>query len=501
VRKRSARQLAARAGDAVDSIVQVFAPRAALKRRAARFAYEALTSHRTRKKRTDLGGTADRHLGANELYKLREICRDVCRNNPLAVGLLETERDGVIGAGPQVQARTADEKLNAEIEAAWAEQMTGRPCDVTGRLNFQQFLAIQYLSYRRDGDCFCRFVDRRLEGVEGERVGTPWSGSSVATAKHYDIINGVAYSKQTGELIGYYIGLPDKWGYIRNSSYKKVAAESVHHTFNRRRYSQSRGEPALTPALNVLDTLCDYIDAELVAAKVNACFTMFISKEYPDMPDAYTGGVSSTGKTDEGIRHEKMEPGSVIYGGLGEKAIGIGQTRPGSLFDPFVQRMLTFVGRPLCIPLMLITLDFSGATYMNTRVAYQQVQRAWKREQDWVVKPLVSRVWRWWLQGALESKEIRVASQPLRDSILRHDVVCCRWPYVDPFKEAQAHKLLLENRTTSRRRICAGYGEDHAEIAAELEAEEKDLKARGLAAQAEPKQRKGQENAGDVQAD
>jgi len=461
--KKNLKTTSRRTSEKLDEVIGILSPKTAYKRRVYRFGYDAVDNKRTRKKRTGTGGTADRHLTEQNLNKLREICREMCRNNPLVKGLLKTERDGVIGSGVVIQGRTKDEGLNEEIEAAWKEQMIQSTCDVTGRFNFNQLLRMLYLSYRRDGDAAVIFLDDKLQAIEGDQIGTPL-GRARDSAKHFEVVNGIAFSKKTKRVIGYYIGTPDRWGYIKSANISKYPAGIVHHMFDPERFSQSRGEPVLTPSVNFIDTLCDYIDAELVAAKVNACFSMFIAQKNADIPDPFTGGVSNTGKDEDDNRLEKMEPGTILYGEPGEEAAGIGQVRPGQSFDPFVLRMLTFIGRPLCMPLMLITLDFAGATFMNARIAYQKVQEAWEAEQDLRVKLFVSQVWRWFIKRHFKERE----------GIFAHEIICNRWPYVDPFKESKADDQELKNGTITRTAICARKGTDFKEVNKKLIEEKAD---------------------------
>jgi len=456
----------ARTSELIDDLVGILSPKKAFQRKLFRFGYDAIDRHRLRKKRKDLGGTGDSHLTEDAHYKLREITREMCRNNPLVNGLLKIERNGIIGSGVSVQARTGDDGLNVEIESAWRDEMMDQPCDVTDRFNFSQYLRKHFLSYRRDGDAATIFLDDRLQAVESEQIGTPFGMNR--DFQNYQVTNGVAYNKLTGQVVGYYIGLPDKYGYIKRESYKQYLAGNVHLMFDPERFSYSRGEPVLTPSINFIDTLCDYIDAEFVAAKVNACFSMFISQEYSDMPEPYVKGISASGYDEDDNRLEKMEPGSIIYGRPGENATGIGQSRPNAQFDPFVLRMLTLIGRPLCMPLMLITMDFAGSTFMNARLAYQKVQEEWQSQQDDIVKPFVSRVWRWKIRRLVESKRIRTNNE----RVLWHEVLCRRWPYVDPYKEAVAHEQQLYNGTITRTEICASQGRDFTDITDELDREE-----------------------------
>jgi len=452
----------------VDNLVGIFSPKAKFDRLRFRMGYDALSRHRTQKKRPGTGGTGDTYLTGTNLYELREIHRDLMRNNPIVKGLLKSERDEVIGSGPKVQARSADTKFNEKAELLWKNEMLNKKCDVTGRFNFNQLLRILYLSYRRDGDAAVILLDDRLQAVEGEQIGTPYASKS--KPEFYDIINGVAFAKEDNELLGYYIGKAEKYGYIKNDSYKMYEAARVHHLFNPERISQSRGEPALTSSIDYIDKLSKYIDAEVVAAAVNACFTVFISQQNPSIPNAYTRGISSSGYDEKGNRLEKLEPGTIMYGDIGEKAVGIGNERPAALFDPFVMRMLSMIARPLGIPLMLILLDYSGATFMNARIAYQQAQKTWVTEQSDVVVPFVSRVWLWFIARMLAEKKL---SAP--DDAFVHEVICNRWPYVDPYKEAIANKVELENRTTTRKKICARNGDEFDDIVADIKKEEEIL--------------------------
>ncbi|HOU11459.1 MAG TPA: phage portal protein, partial [Clostridiales bacterium] len=448
----------------------------ALNRKLARFSYDVLDGSRTRRKRTSIGGSGDVHLTESRQADLREICRDMMRNNPLINGVLKIERDEVVGEGVIIQARTDNEDVNRQIEDMWYEEMEQRPVDVRGQFDFSDILRLAYLSYRRDGDFFIIFLDDKIQAIEGDQVGTPY-GDPNDNPKNYEVINGVAYSKTTLELLGYYIGQSDqKYGYIKPGTWKKYPAAVVHHWFNPERSSLSRGEPALTSAINYIDKLDKYYDAELVAATVNACYTMFVAKKDPSlaMPAPYTGGMSSSGYDSDNNRLEKIEPGVILYGEPGESATGIGNQRPGGMFEPFVLRTLSMISRPLCFPLMLMTGDYSGATFMNARIAYQQAQKNWRCEQK-VISKFVSRTYRWKMTQWLNSGKIKD-----RRGIFNHEIYCNRWPYVDPTKEADADRQQIENRTLTRTEICAKQGRDFNDVVKKLAEEEKILESLGL---------------------
>ena len=392
-------------------------------------------------------------------------------NNPLVKGIMKTERNGVIGKGLTIKAATDDDGWNEEADAAWKEEMIERPCDVTGRYNINQYIRKKYLAYRRDGDAATIFTDDGLWGIEGEQIGTPMKEDP----KYYKIVNGLAFLNRTNRLLGYFVGKPSDYGYIKSDSYKKYKAKDVHFMADPERFSQSRGAPALTTSFNYIDQLCGYIDAELVAAKVNACFSMFISRkdEYGDDLPIHTKGTSSSGYDEDGDRQEKVKPGQILYGEPGESAAGIGQQRPGQMFDPFTLRMLSLIGRPLLMPLMLVTLDYSGATFMNSRGVYQEIRESWKTEQEDQVRPFAQQAWRWKIKQLMDRGKLTE-----REDAFRCEFKPNRWPYVDPYKQGMADKLDLENRTDNRSNMCDRGGYDFEEVEEQRQVEDGKIPAK-----------------------
>jgi len=446
-----------RASVALDDVVGVLSPRMAMLRRSYRFGYDILDKHRGRKKRSVEGGTGDWHLTQEKLDELREICRDLGRNNPLVKGMFRKLATKIVGTDTKIQSMTDDEGWNKAAGELWKEEMVNVPCDVTGRFNIHAYLKKMYFSYCRDGDMFTVLADDGIQAVEGDQVGTPYG---IRAFEHFDIVNGIAVSKKSKRVIGFYIGKPNKWGYIANETMQHYNAADVHHSFNSDRFSNSRGEPCLISAVDTIDKLFGYIDAELVAAKINACFPMMITtKDSSGKPPPFTKGISSSGEDEYGRKLEKIDPGLIWRGEMGEKAEAIGSQRPAASFDNFILRVMMLIGQPVNLPLMLVTGDYSGATFMNSRVAYQEARDNWHDEQELVIKPFVRRLYNWKLQQWIRRKNLKA-----RDDSGRFEIMCKRWPYVDPFKEAKADEVQLRNGTTNQTVICARQGQEFKDV-------------------------------------
>jgi len=443
-----------RFSEAVDGPVGVLSPRLARQRQAYRFAYDVLDRSRLRKKRPFGVQSGDRDLSERTLNELRQIARDLSSNNPLVKGLFRKLATNVVGTSTRIQARTADKGWNEAAEQAVKEEMVDVPCDVTGRFNFHAYLRKSYYRYGQDGDIFTVLTDEGPQAYQGECCGTPYGSKVEIDPQFYEIHNGVAFSKQRGRLIGYFIGKPNKWGYIQPGGYLKYPAEQVHHMFNPERFDHSRGEPMLTSAVLIIDQLFGYIDAELVAAKINACFPLVAKTYDKNAMTGSMGNLNTSRGTDAKDDYQRplvrMEPGQIWEGDPGEDLAALGAARPAQAFDPFVMRMLMFVGCPLCLPLMLTTGDFSHATFMNGRFAYNEARAFWRDEQELIVRPLIRRLWMWKIRQLIDRGELKE-----RDDWAAHQIYLKRWPYVDPYREAQADKINLENGTTTRTEIVA----------------------------------------------
>jgi lambda family phage portal protein len=457
-------------------------------------AYDILAGDRSRRGLLrSLTGTGDTHLTEQALSDLRETARDASRNDPIVRGLLASYAEGIVGTEVKIEARTADEAWNTAREDAWQRTMVDRPCEITGRFNFPQSVFLAIMSFSRDGDFFVIFREDGVMLCEGEQCGSP-SGIKV-DGETFRVVNGVAIEKTTGRVIGYYIGAPNRWGYILPTGYVKHPAHEVHHVFDPDRISYSRGEPLLTPSINFFDKGLRYFDAELVTSCVQACQGVAITHEAPEsiLPSPAALKANSELNAEDDMKRFTMSPGMVWELDPGEGVNAIGATRPTTVFGEFMNKVLMIAGRSAGMPLMLITQDLSGATFMNARIALMLAQERWKKVQEFVVKPLVRR---WYLWQTARDIAADPGLRPAPKDWARHEIFCRRWPYVDPEKEAKADEIDLRNGTTSRTFICARTGRDYRDVVKEMVRERKIEQEEGWSAPpAKPAEKGGKTDA------
>jgi len=444
-------------GSKLDNAISVLSPGWGYKRKRARFSYDALKNLRQLSSRTTTDSTADNFLTERAHGQLRAIAYDLAMNNPLVKGMLLTEADAVIGTRLNIQARTDDEVFNKESEAGFKEEMIDSPCDITGRFNFIQVMHKSFLNYRTAGDFFWLFLGDEFQMCEGSQCGTPMG---LKDPDNFNVTNGVATSKKTGKVIGYYLGKSNKWGYIQPDSWKKYKAENVRHIFNPDRVTYTRGEPVLTSSVTSIKALWRNINDELDAASLNAMLATYITVSNPNrVPLPYTLGRYPTGLTADKKKVEQLESMTVKYLNQDEKIDTIMANRPPQNFDEFVLRIIMLIARPLCMPLMIATQDLSGATFMNARIANQHWEKNLEREQAHVVKPSAGSLRNFWLRGWMKREKIKnIPEHPFRC-----DVICQKQKYVDPVKEAAADKIELLSGTVTVGQVQDKKGVDYRE--------------------------------------
>lgn len=438
--KEDRNNLSQKLARSIDNAISVVSPQWAYNRAAARFSYDALKSSPRFNSTNVSDGPADNILTERTLSNMRAICYDLFMNNPLVKKLLKIEADDVVGTKLNIQARTKDEIFNEESEQAFKEEMIDRPCDITGRFAFNKILNVSFLNYRGAGDFFAINTDDGIQLCEGNQCGTPIGQEKF---DNFIVTNGVATSKLTGKVLGYYIGKPNKWGYIESGGYKKYPAEVVYHVFNPDRISYTRGEPALTSSINFIRAYLRNFNQEIDAGFLNAYFSAWILTKTPERTfPAYTAGQYSSGKTEEGNKVTKLQPMTVTKLKTDEDIKFAMANRPPQNFKDIMYMIIETVAWPLCMPLMIATGDLSGATFMNARIANQQWKKPLNREQSQVLIPYAGWIRNCWLTRWIKKTKIK----SLPEYPYRHEVYCQQMEYVDPSKEANADKIRKENR-------------------------------------------------------
>lgn len=454
----------------IDRLVGYFDPEKGLKRLSQRHlldSYTATKPSRFKRDRETSGGSGEDHLNQLTLWELREISRELCRNNGLVFGALERLVQNVLGPeGPSLQSRWSDEEArNDEVETDWYDWLAN-DADISGELDGQILLALMKLEQYCDGDHFAQFDPTGLNGngslrpFEGDRVLTP---TGVIAVNGLPMINGVTYDPNTRQPKWYFVANDHPVnGVCALEDGKFIRAETVIHFKNPNRISQGRGRPILTPSFRDIDDLDDLMLYEKVGAKQVASGGYVVETEDPY---GFAEAMRTDTSTEE--RLEQVEPGSVTYMNPGESVKSIQSNRPGNNFEPFTRLISRFIGLPIGMPIELLLLDFSQINFSGSRQLLHLAQLGFRTEQ-YRTRCQLTKIYRWWLGLQIA----RGKYDPKDPKIFRHEWGFAGWPSPKPEEDAKAFKIELETRTNSRHHYNRSRGRDFDRVFAELAREE-----------------------------
>jgi lambda family phage portal protein len=489
--------LTERLSASVDNVVQIFSPQAAAKRKYFRYisrkmfgSYRGAEIGRLRGSWLPGGGSADEDLLPN-LDKLRERSRDLVRNDGIASGAIDTVVTNIIGSGIRPQSRFDKESL--KIDEEYAEKLQRKIekiwnlwvpyADAGNRMNFYE---LEELSERQrfvNGESIIipvRIMDKRrpysyaLQIVESDRMDTPSDYKS-----NKNIRDGIEIGK-FGEAMNYWIKKthPGDYSYSGRSgngsdSYVKYPAfddlgvPNIFHLYHLKRPGQSRGEPFFAPVINLFKDRFEYMEAELVAARVAACFAVFIKKNDP------TGSMEARSTETDGKRIEELSPALIEYLNTGEEIQSFNPNRPGGTFGLFIERILRDVSAGMGLPYEVVAKDFSRSNYSNTRAALLEARRFFMMQQRFVSDKLGQPVYAAVFEEAYLRGELDILDfYENRAAYVRANWITPGWQWVDPESEVKASVESIDNNLSNLAEESAAHGRDWEE-ALEQRAREK----------------------------
>lgn len=484
----------ARAGDAV---VDVFAPRIALRRRGARAKtaaalafFEGATSSRTRRRWSS--SSADAEILA-DLGPVRDNARGIVRDNVYAAAAVRVIEDNVVGSGIKVQACAKAERTGLtdkqvaewnrqceEVFETWAEDWA----DATDQ---ETFWDLQRRALRLaivEGESFAHRV--LVNGVPGRKLSTAVEfidPDRVQNPKRLrdpsKFRDGVEIGAR-GQPVRYYVTPQHPGDRLSQSSKNEPVAlarfrngfANVVHVFRRDRPGQSRGISAFAPAIAQFDHAHHYTESEMIAARANAQVAMFVNRPVTEQdPDIYpvqeTVGDDATSSATTNVYHENLDAGTIEYLNEGETIQGFIPNRPNSGYGEFIVRILRGIAASLDISYELLAKDFGGMNYSSARVALLESRRGFEALQQSLVIGQFSRPW---YRNVIQEAVLRgILKRPKgwntnQEAFLETRWVPPSWGWVDPVKEITAAALAIEKNLSTPQQEASRNGFDAEEV-------------------------------------
>jgi lambda family phage portal protein len=490
------------AASRLDKVIAYFSPQRGLDRLAARIKFDLAADYRgadSNRLRADWAlGRSNTTPTPWTLQILRDRSRDLNRNDPVASGATDTMSVNIVGRGLRPQSRMradylgiSEEKvrvLQRQAEAIWQEWSPG--ADSGNRLDFDE---LQFLALRKiveDGEVLAlpimandpwRSIKRAVELLESDRLDP--LNAKTATGNMTGVEVGLR-----GEPIAYWISPVDYQNQVsgaynlappvRIEARDAQGRPKVLHIFRTNRPGQLRGVPLFAPVLAYFKDLADYLEAEVVAARVAACLAVFITKT-----DAFSAALmNATGsESTGGGRIQGIEPGMVSYLAKDEQIQVVDPKRGGETFNGFIEGILRIIGVSLGLPYELLVKDFSKTNYSSARAALLEGRRMFTTWRSWFAAKFCQPIWDLVLEEAFLRGQFDAPKfYENRAEYTRALWVGGGWGWVDPVKEVEASKLAIDYGLSTMAEEVAGQGRDWEEVLEQKKREQDRIEELGV---------------------
>lgn len=410
--------------------------------------------------------------------------RYLCINNPYTVAAKEVFVSALTGTGirPSTLGETPDVK--EKVHEDWADWCSY--ADIDGLTDLYGLQGMAASEIFEAGEAFLTFVTPQVRSINDDvplklrmipAEMLPYENFStqpVGAAGNY-IQLGIEFSPD-GERVAYHFlkyNPTDVTKVDRVYERVRIPASEVMHVFKPIRVGQVRGIPHTLAALVSSAMLDLYDDAELERKRVAALFAAFVTKQPSEDGDGPLGkavplsGGSMPVSTSADPQGFKLQPGLVVDLLPGEDVAFSEPADVGSSYDPFQYRMLCRMAAGFGVPYASMSGDLKAANYGSIRAGLVQFRRRIEMMQWGTMIHLLARpIWLRWLRVyTLAGLSPWTPSDYVKNRRAHERVkwLCPRWDWVDPMKDAQAEKLMVDNGFKSRWDTVEESGYDPAE--------------------------------------
>jgi len=425
----------------------------------------------------------------HSLAVIRARARDMAKNSEYFARWLQLFRTNVVGADgfafkSFAQVSETDPKTDADAAyfvethfARWAKSPEW--CDVSGRNSLSSALRLAADNWARDGEAFF-IIDRYAQnpyGVSLRAIRPDCCDELLNTGamNGVAIVNGVEVDVRTWRRRAYYFDLarsdPAVGAYmVKGRPRIRVPAEDVIHVYTAHDAQQLRGVSLSHAFLRKLKMLDEYNEAELVAAKDQAC-----SLGYFHAPAGRETEIKDLGKSESRNRLEMTkEPGSRIVLPQGWEYKTETPSHPNAMQHAFKSSMLRDIASGGGVEYANFANDWSGVTYSSVRAGTIAERDYWRTCQNELAEKFLDRIFDAWLRSFLKLAASGAYTMEDYGRLVHHSFRGRRWQWVDPMKDVNAAALAVKNGFQTAANVAADYGTDideNIEEAARLNAE------------------------------
>lgn len=437
--------------------------------------YEAAMADNYRPRRASVGdGDLVAGLGAE---RLRNTARYLEENHDLVVGILDDLVNNTIADGVRVEpmVRRRDGSLHEEFNRAIRDaydELSESP-ETTGEHSMLSLDRLAARSLFRDGEVFGQLIrDPRFRYATPLPFVVDMLEADLCPISYNDDARSVVQGIERDAWFaprGYWFYKRHPAGMkaglvIRTEDMTRRDAGAILHPKLTKRIKQGRGVTALHAVIGRLRDVKDYEESERIAAKVASDLTGFIQR---------TDGAGQIGavRAGETKRSLKMQAGTIFELLPGESIGTISSDRPNTGLESFRKAMLRAVAAGTGTRGSSISRDYDH-TYSAARQELVEGAVGYRALFGYLVGAWKRPIYQAFVEAAVLGGLVPTPRDVDMATLYRAQFRAPALPWIDPQKEANAWKTLLDAELESRAGVSRMRGVDWDAIASEIEQEE-----------------------------
>lgn len=398
---------------------------------------------------------------------IRARARDLERNSDMANSVIGAFKRNVVGLGVALQARTKNEKLNAEIEEAWKEWCKRRNCDVTETQSLMQMARMAVERKKVDGGilfkkCYVSggVVPFRLQALEVDELDI-----SATAPKHKGnrVVGGIEYNGYN-KAVGYFIRQYGIDGFSQMDSVY-VPAKDMIFLYTKKRPSQIREISDLTPTLTRVRDANEFMTAVSVKERIAACLSVFIKKTIPTT--GIGGGLGRGFASEEGPRMsyegKTISPGMIKELNAGDEIQVVNPTGQATDAASYIKLQQRLIGAGQGLSYEATSRDMSQSTYSSARQGTIEDEQTYIEDTELLIEDFLDEVYETFVISGVLSGLFSISDfwdPDKKKKYLKHEWVRAPKRWIDPLKETQATKTALQTGQKTFQQVAAENGQD-----------------------------------------
>ncbi len=410
-------------------------------------------------------------LLAGSLSELRAYSRNAVRNNPTARAAVDGLRALIVGTGIALEIDTGDAALDKVLRREWQDWIAHCSADGRDLYALQNNGAGEVIEA---GELLWRLVVMPERAARGEipLAVLPLEGEWLDETVSSQIGRNADGTMQAGPVCIDKYGRPVNYR-IRNPEMamlygaETVQAKDILHVFEKRRSMQARGEPWMSPIIEVMQQERDLVDAELQAAVTCSSLGIAITSKNHDTLDTNEEGTSEDPA-------QSLRLGGVARLFPGEEITAFSHNRPGQQIAAFRQMLRGDIAGAMRLPQRFLDRDVSRANYSSMRADMIDTERMLAPVREWFGQATCGRLLAEVMPFLCAKAGVKM---PARWS---YRLLPDGQPYVDPYKDVQGAAMAVAGGFSTWEAEIAKRGGDRSAVWEQLAKERADAKRLGL---------------------